>query len=113
MTSEDEEIEARKSRFDGTEFIITRRRWLHVLDRHAELAGMIETLEQAASHPDEVFLDPRGTLHLLRRLNENADDSVVLIARRKGSKTYLVTAYLIGAKRKKRRYGKFRKLRLS
>jgi hypothetical protein len=86
LTSEDEEIEKRGDCFNGTEFIISRRRWLHVLDRHAELAGMTETLEAAASSPDEVFLDPHGTLHMLRRLSRASDDSVVLIARRRSRK---------------------------
>lgn len=48
VTGADEEIEARATTFDGTEFVISRRRWLHILDRHSELRGMIELRHQ---HP--------------------------------------------------------------
>lgn len=113
MTSAGEEIETRVEAFDGTEFIITRRRWLHILDRHAELGGMLPAMRATASGPDEVFLDMRGTLHLVKALNEAAAGFLILIARKEGSKTYLVTAYLMGAKRKKRRYQTFKKLPLS
>ena len=73
----------------------------------------MEVLKATASSPDEVFVDPRGTLHLMKGLKEDVADFLVLIARKESSKTYLVTAYLIGAKRKKRRYRKFKKLTLS
>lgn len=54
VTGADEEIEARARTFDGTEFVMSRRRWLHILDRHAELRGMIELIKAVASAPDEV-----------------------------------------------------------
>jgi len=46
-------------------------------------------------------------------LEAGASDYLVLILRRVGVKDYLVTAYLTGSKRKKRRYLKFKKLPLS
>ena len=113
VANADEEIEARVGAFDGTEFIVSRRRWLHILDRHAELGGMIEVMKAIALGPDEVFVDPRGTLHLVKGSKEATADFLVVIARKEGSKTYLVTAYPISAKRKKRRYRKFKKLPLS
>jgi len=109
----DGEVEDRARAFDGTDFIIARRRWTHVLDRHPELAAMKGLILDAASHPDEAFQDPRGSIHLVRSLEAGASDYLVLILRRVGVKDYLVTAYLMGVKRKKRRYRKFKKLPLS
>jgi len=45
-------------------------------------------------------------------LKAGTSDYLVLILRRVGLKDYLVTAYFTGEKRKKRRYGKFKKLPL-
>lgn len=110
MTSAEDPIEAKVVAFDGAEFIITRRRWLHIIDRHAELRTMLKEVVAATSEPDEVFLDPRESLHIIKRLQNAPTDFLVLIARKKASKTYLITAYLVGLKRKERRYRKFRKL---
>jgi hypothetical protein len=109
----DEAIEAQTRGFDGKEFIISRRRWGHILDRHPELATMANLILGAASFPDEAFEDPRGLMHLVKSLKGGASDYLVLIVRSSGMKDYLVTAYLIGAKRKTRRYRKFKRLRLS
>ncbi len=113
MPSAEDAVEARVAAYDGAEFIITRRRWLHILDRHTELGTMLEAVVDTAAAPDEVFLDPRGSLHLIKRVQNAPADFLVLIARKKASKTYLITAYLVGLKRKERRYQKFRKLPLS
>ncbi len=109
----DEETEPRLTAFDGSEFIITKRRWFHIIERHAELKNMMNNVREAASIPDEVFSDKRGTLHLLKRTRSGQFDFLVLIARREGPRTYLITAYPTRLKRKERRYRKFRKLPLS
>lgn len=106
----DNATEARVTSFDDNESIITRRRWLHIVDRHKELGTMIEKVKNAASAPDEVFVDPRGVLHLVKSLKNAQTDFLVLIARQSGSETYLITAYLTSARRKERRYRKFRRL---
>jgi hypothetical protein len=106
----DDEIEARLTAFDGTEFIITRRRWLHIVDRHPELRGMMKSIIDTASAPDEVFLDPRGSLHLGKGLKDARTSFLVVIARRAGLKTYLITAYPTGRKRMERRSRKFKRL---
>ena len=107
------ETEATVIAFDGSEFVISRRRWLHILDRHAELGALKTAILETASSPDELFADPRGTLHLVKTLKEASSDFLIVIARKMGSKTYLVTAYFMNGRRKERRYRKFRKLRLS
>ena len=113
MASENDPIEATTSSFDRTRFIVTRMRWLHILDRHAELRGMMKVLLSAASDPDEVFMDRRGTLHFVKSLQGMVSDFLVVIARKSDSKTYLVTAYYMNSKGKERRYRKFKKLALS
>ncbi len=113
MTSENDQIEASTSSFDKMRFIVTRRRWFHILDRHVELRDMMEVVLSTASVPDEVFIDQRGTLHLVKSLQGTVSDFLVVIARKRNSKTYLVTAYYINSKRKERRYRKFKKLTLS
>ncbi len=103
-------MEAKLRVFDGSDFIVTRRRWLHILDRHKELRRMLDAVKSTASEPDEVFVNPRGNLHLIKKLKEAETDFLVLICRKSDSETYLITAYLTGASRKERRYRKFRKL---
>lgn len=113
MVSENDPIEASTSSFDKTRFIVTRRRWLHILDRHVELRDMMRVVLSAASVPDEVFIDKRGALHLVKSLRGMVSDFLVVIAQKSDSKTYLVTAYYMNSKRKERRYRKFKKLTLS
>ena len=109
----DREIEDRARTFDGAEFVISKRRWAHIIDRHSELTAMKGLIMDAASRPDEAFEDPRGSIHLVKALEAGASDYLILILRKAGVKDYLVTAYLMGAKRKNRRYRKFKKLPLS
>ena len=66
-----------------------------------------------AASPDEAYADAEGTLHLLKRIEGGPSEFLVVVARKRESKTYLVTAHLIGLKRKRRGYRKFRKLALS
>ncbi len=113
MSSEDDRIEGTISSFDETLFIITRRRWQHILDRHPELHDMLQVVLSAASAPDEVFTDPRGILHLVKKLEGMASDFLAVIARQSNSKAYLVTAFYMNTKRKERGHWKFKKLTLS
>lgn len=111
MTDIADDIEARTVAFDGSQFIITGKRWLHIIDRHPELLTMLEEIKAAASAPDEVFLDPRGSMHLIKGLHNARSDFLVMIIRKKGLETHLITAYLLGSRRKIRGYRRFKKLR--
>ncbi|MBI2127018.1 MAG: hypothetical protein HYU02_06885 [Thaumarchaeota archaeon] len=110
MTDIEGDIEVRTVAFDGSQFIIKSKRWLHIMDRHPELQTMLEAIKAAASAPDEVYLDPRGSVHLIKRLYNAQSDFLAVIVRKKGSETHLITAYLLGSKRKTRGYRRFRKL---
>src|SRR3989442_15276326 len=41
--------------------------------------------QATASSPDEVFVDPRGTLHLMKGLKDDMADFLVVIARKESS----------------------------
>jgi hypothetical protein len=105
-----DDIEARTVAFDGSQFIITSKRWLHIIDRHPELRTMLEEIKDAASAPDQVFLDLRGSMHLIKRLYNAQSDFLAVIVRKRGLETHLITAYLLGSKRKIRGYRRFKKL---
>lgn len=108
-----DEVQARCEAHDGSEFIITKRRWRHTVDRHPEVKELLETILLVAKSPEEAFIDPRGTIHLLRASKEGPSDLLVVIVRKEAQETYLVTAYPIGSRRKNRGYRSFRKLRIS
>jgi hypothetical protein len=46
--------------YDDSEFIITKRRWIHFLEHHPELHNSVDIVLEAVSKPDEVYVDPRG-----------------------------------------------------
>ena len=98
--------------YDGTEFVITKRRWKHVLEHHPELSDSIDTILEAVSNPDEVYVDPRRMYHILRRTRKYSD-YIVVICRKNEGKTYLTTAYYTSSKRKERRYRIYTKQKLS
>lgn len=50
--------------YDGTDFIITNKRWIHVLEHHPELRDSMEVALEAVRNPDECYLDPRGCIIL-------------------------------------------------
>lgn len=53
---------------------------------------MTEIVLTTASAPDEVFMDQRGTMHLVKRLQGMVSEFLGVNARNIDSKTYLVTA---------------------
>lgn len=112
MDGAEAEARARANAYDGSDFIITRRRWRHVVNRHPELEGLQDAVLQVAASPDEAYVDLRGRVHLLKASREAPSDFLVVIARKEAQKTYLVTAYSMGSKRKKRGYRAFKKLPL-
>jgi hypothetical protein len=109
----DEEVQATAEAYDGSDFVITKRRWRHAIDRHPEMEGLLEAFLFVAKSPDEAYVDPRGTIHLLKALKDATSDFLVVVVRKEAHKTYLVTAYPVGNRRKKRGYRVFRKLALS
>ncbi len=97
--------------YDGTKFIITKRRWTHVLGHHPELSDSLDIIIEAVGKPDEVYVDPRGIYHILKRATKYSD-YLVVICRKHEEKTYLNTAYYTSSKRKERRYRKYTRQKL-
>lgn len=98
--------------YDGTDFVVTRVRWGHITDRHPELKSTLDRILSVVSSPDEAYEDPRGGIHLVKRVTGLPAAYLVVIVRKSPSETYLVTAHPIGSRRKQRGYRKFRKLPL-
>ena len=98
--------------YDGTEFVITKKRWAHVLEHHPELSNSLNIILEAVRNPDEVYIDPRGTYHILRRARKYSD-YIVIISKKREAKTYLTTAYYTSLKRKERRYRTYTRQKLS
>lgn len=110
MDTASSEAQARGKAYDGTAFVITKRRWRHTIDRHPELERLLDGVLAVVASPDEVYEDPRGSIHLLKALKSAPSDFLAVIVRREDRETYLVTAYSIGSRRMKRRYRAFKKL---
>ena len=97
--------------FDGTRVVLREERWRHIVLRHPELKNATRLILEAVAHPDEVYVDPTGAFHALKRVNGVSDFLVVIYSvEREG---YIRTAYYTSNARKVRRYKLFRKLKPS
>jgi hypothetical protein len=65
----------------------------------------------AVTQPDEVYVDPTGAFHALKRVPTVSDFPVVIYG--VNGEAYIRTAYFTSNSRKTRRYKKFRKLKPS
>ena len=113
MTHDDVERGPTYEALGRAQVVVDHERWRHVLDRHPELDEMLEAVNDLIKAPDEVFVDPHDTFHLIKKLTDGPSDFLVAIVRRNGPKVRLITAYCTNVRRKERRYRKFRKLALS
>jgi len=52
--------------FNGTEVLLAEERWRHIVMRHPQFDNKIARVTDAASNPDEVYLDPTGAIHALK-----------------------------------------------
>ncbi|MEM3550665.1 MAG: hypothetical protein QW222_01450 [Candidatus Bathyarchaeia archaeon] len=55
--------------FDGTRILLTDERWKHIVLRHPELENKLSLVLNGVANPDEVYVDPAGAFHALKRLN--------------------------------------------
>jgi len=96
----DGEPRARAKAYDGTDFVITKSRWRHSIDRHPELERLLDAVVLVVTSPGEAYIDPRGTIHLLRVLKDAPSDFLVVVVRREASKTYLANEGVFGETKK-------------
>ncbi len=94
--------------FDGTKVVLRQERWRHIILRHPKLKNATELILDAVAHPDEVYVDPTGAFHALKRVSGVSDFLVVIYS--VNDEGYIRTAYYTSNIRKTRRYKAFRKL---
>ena len=94
--------------FDGTKVVLKQQRWRHIILRHPELKNASELILDVIAHPDEVYVDPTGAFHALKRVSSVSDFLVVIYS--VNHEGYIRTAYYTSNTRKTRRYKAFRKL---
>jgi hypothetical protein len=97
--------------FDGSKVVLKPERWQHIVLRHSELKSATELILDTIAHPDEVYIDPTGAYHALKRVKRVSDYLVVIY--NVGDEGYIRTAYYTSNIRKMRRYRSFRKLKPS
>jgi hypothetical protein len=54
--------------FNGTKVLLSDERWKHIVLRHPELENKLSLVLEAVAKPDEVYIDPVGSFHALKRL---------------------------------------------
>jgi len=99
--------------FDGIKVALTEERWKHIVMRHPELDNTMAKVMGVVSNPDEVYIDPVGMIHVLKRLFQEISDYLVVIYRKENKEGYIRTAYYTSSRRKRRRYKRFKRLRPS
>jgi len=96
--------------FRGRKIILTEDRWKHVIFKHPEVGNDPAILFSCLKNPDEVYLDQRNSLHALLRQGKRF---LLVIYASGEDEGYIWTCYIINESRKKRRYGKLHRLKLS
>jgi hypothetical protein len=99
--------------FDGTRVLLSEERRKHITLRHPELEDKIAKVLAAVANPDEVYVDPTGAVHVLKRLTREISDYLVVIYRKENRECYIRTAYYTSSRRKERRYRRFKRLKPS
>jgi hypothetical protein len=97
--------------FDGKKVVLSQERWRHIILRHPELKSASELILEVVAHPDELYIDPTGAFHALKRVNGLSDFLVVIYS--VNDEGYIRTAYYTSNMRKTRRYRAFKKLKPS
>ncbi len=98
---------------NGTKVFLTEERWKHIVLRHPELENKLSLILDAVTNPDEVYIDPSGAFHALKRLHGEVSDYIVVIYCKENGEGYIRTAFYTNNRRKARRYRQFKKLKPS
>jgi hypothetical protein len=54
---------------NGKLVVLKPERWRHIVLRHPELRAASELILDTIAHPDEVYVDPTGAFHALKRVS--------------------------------------------
>ncbi len=96
---------------DGKKIILTEDDWFHIKFRHPEVGSNPNLILRTVAEPEGLYHNARGRYHALSRMEERY--FLVVIYELTDDEGYIRTAYLINERRKKRRYGALRSLKLS
>ncbi|MEM3109383.1 MAG: hypothetical protein QW569_06550 [Candidatus Bathyarchaeia archaeon] len=96
--------------FDGIITLLTSSTWEHIIFKHPELKGKRKLIIEALKNPDEVFLDLKGSLYILKRVDLVSDYLVIVCGEDVGGR-FIKTAYFSSLRRKERYYKWFRRLK--
>ena len=77
--------------------------------RHPEVLRYEETILKTVEEPDEIYVDERGGIHSIKRIDK--DHFLAVIYELEKDEGFIRTAYIISQRRKKRRYNELRSLR--
>lgn len=102
-----------KIAFNGAKIFLTEERWKHIVLRHPELENKLSLILDTVANPDEVYIDPAGTFHALKKLHGEVSDYIVVIYYKENREGYIRTAFYTSYRRKARRYRQFKKLKPS
>jgi len=74
--------------FDGTMVLLSEERWKHIVLRHPELEDKVAQVLAAVANPDDVYVDPIGAVHVLKRLTHEISDYLLVIYRKEDGEFY-------------------------
>jgi hypothetical protein len=76
----------------GIAIRLTDERWSHIIEEHAELAGMRRDVLEAVSDPERVFQGNHGALMAARVIE--AGKFLVVVYTERGDDGFVITAFL-------------------
>ena len=75
----------------GIPIRLTDERWSHIIEEHAELAGMRRDVLEAVSDPERVLRGNHGALMAVRGIE--AGKSLVVVYTERGDDGFIITAF--------------------
>jgi len=85
--------------------------WIHIALKHEEVGDDPLRLLSYVQDSDEIYLDKEGIIHYIHLFSSKY--FIVVICGIEKGESYIRTAYIINARRKKRRYGRLQRLEIS
>lgn len=97
--------------FDRRRVLLSEERWRHIKIRHPEIEDYAAVLAKALSTPDEAYMNGRGGVHSLFRVDKT--HFLVIIYEPADDEGFVRTAYITSVTRKERRYRGLQSLKRS
>lgn len=102
----------------GAQIRLTERQWKHIITARPQLEGFQEEILDVIEHPDEVYAPPprvKPQLHAVRKFKRLTDvglsENLVVVYRElTPEEGFIITAFPISDRRKRRMYRLWRRL---